>query len=124
MRIAAVGFEERVHKVESGVDFYVYPEAILWKDLRQEIEDLKPHYDEVRLLEDEMIVFSELKVEKPSVVFDMYDFDFKGREIWLHWATEIADSLVITLKDKFEADVVFTEKEEGLKGKIETIHIG
>ncbi len=124
MKIAAVGFEERAHKVESGVDFYVYPETILWKELRQEIEDLKPHYDEVRLLEDEMIIFDELKIEKPAVVFDLYHFDFKNREVWLRWATEIASSLVVTLGDEFEADVVFTEKEEGLKGKIETIHIG
>lgn len=123
MRIAAVGFEERAHKVESGVDFYVYPETILWKELRQEIEDLKPHYDEVRLLEDEMIIFNELKVEKPAVVFDLYHFDFKNREVWLRWATEISSSLVVTLGDEFEADVVFTEKEEGLKGKIETVYI-
>ena len=52
--IAIVSFvDSKVDPAFRGELFhhYVYPKDITWKEMQQEIADLREHYEEVRLLE-------------------------------------------------------------------------
>lgn len=134
-KIAAVGFYDaeglasgtRIENPQTirsdKTDYYVYPRDITWKEMRQEIADLREHYEMVNLLENEMVIFDMLdkegRLENPDIAFDLRDPSTigKGRKVLFNWAGEVADLLLLTRDLSWNMNIVFTDKETaGPKG--------
>jgi hypothetical protein len=128
-KIAAVGFDDAEglasgHQIEDPqTDYYVYPKDITWKEMRQEIADLREHYEKVNLLENEMVIFDMLdkegRLESPDIAFDLRNPSTigEGRKVLFKWAGEVADLLLLTRDLSWNMNIVFTDKETaGPKG--------
>ena len=133
--IAAVGFDDaeglasgaRIENPQTfrsdETDYYVYPRDITWKEMRQEIADLREHYEQVNLLENEIVIFDNLDkeglLENPDIAFDLRDPSTigKGRRVLFNWAWEVADLFLLTINSSWNMDIVFTDKETGNNGK-------
>ena len=130
--VAAVGFYDlasgtRIENPQTfrsdETDYYVYPRDITWKEMRQEIADLREHYEKVILLEDEMVIFDMLdkegRLENPDIAFDLRDPSTigEGRKVLFNWAWEVADLFLLTRNLGWDIDIVFTDKETGINGK-------